>query len=717
MSLLPPSAPRAPIEAALLDLVDRGLVPASAVAAAADGPDPSLPGADAISAFLGAPGGRCFVSSCGVRNLAALDRLYGARTADDVMRVLRAVVRAVAADAVPGGLVARAQGPDVVLVHGAVARAEAEATARRLADVLGHVALPTGRGLVHVRPLVATVEVAGSGSADDLLRVLQEARARALRADDGLAVLAAADAAEALESLRGREARLAWVTGALADGRVEVHFQPVVDLRTGEVRDVEALARVRTPDGLIAACDFIDEVHALGETALLDAQVMRSVGERAHELSRAAARLLINVSPLSLASPAFVGVMGRTIARLAAEGLRLVLVLELTEQALLEHHDTIRAIHREHGVTFAVDDFGTGYSSLRTVSDLAVERVISVLKIDGSLTRRIAESTEAYKVVLAVAQLARSLDLRVVAEHVETPEVLERLRTTGIECGQGYLFAPPLPAEELLARHRGPGRLAEPQTRPHLALLEPYLHRAFEGFYEHLLSDPRFSGHFEGPEQVRRLVERQRQTFLDSLGDDAAKLRARYEALGAMHAGIGVPLPVFIEGAEILHQRLLDILVHASRDVAVVGETQRFFEGLENHMARGHLSVSGAAVGAELRGLAGWAASAPGLGEAGRRAVAECAGALAERLEAVAAPAERDAPHEGATRRPCSLGPIAEAAGAAGVHARLHHAAASVEWLAARGRERAMAPVLQEALQLFQRLAIDVVRASASPPA
>jgi EAL domain-containing protein (putative c-di-GMP-specific phosphodiesterase class I)/GGDEF domain-containing protein len=714
MSLPPLRPPRAPVETVLLDLVDRGLVAASAIEPIAAGAEAPLPGADAIAARLAASsGGELFVSACGVRNLAALDRLYGARTADDVTRVLRAVVRAVAAEAGPGGLVARAQGPDVVLVHGAAGRAEAEAAARRLAEVLGRVALPTGQGAVHLRPVVATVEVAGTTPVEDLLRVLPEARARALRSDDGLAVLTASDAAETLDRLRGRDARLAWVTEALADERVDVHFQPVVDLRTGEVREVEALARVRTPDGTLAATDFINEVHALGETALLDAQVMRRVGERARELSRATGRLLINVSPLSLASPTFVGVMGRTIARLAGEGLRLVLVLELTEQALLEHHEIIRAIHREHGVTFAVDDFGTGYSSLRTVSDLAVERVISVLKIDGSLTRRIAESAEAYKVVLAVAQLARSLDLRVVAEHVETPEVLERLRTTGIECGQGYLFDPPLPAEELLARHPGPRRLAEPKTRPHLLLLEPYLHRAFEGFYEDLLGDPRFAGHFQGPEQVRRLVEKQRQTFLDSLEDDGARLCARYEALGALHAGLGVPLATFIEGAEILHRHLLDVLVHASRDVAVVGETERFFQGLEDHMARGHLRQSLPALGGELRDLAAWAASAASLPADAGRALVACAGALVPAAtDRPVAPGGEPAGGDGA----CPFAAPAEAAGAGSAHRQLHAASASVAWLAARGRERAIAPVLQEVLRLFQGLAIELAGASASAP-
>ncbi|MFN8093303.1 MAG: EAL domain-containing protein [Vicinamibacteria bacterium] len=706
MSLPKPRPDRAPFEAALLELVDRGLVPASAVAAAREESEPALPGVEAIAARLdGASGAALFVSACGVRNLAALDRLYGARTGDDVMRVVRAVVSALAADAAPGGLVARAKGPDVLLVHGAGGIAGAEALARHVADVLGRVALPTGRGVVHLRPLVATVETDRSLPTDDLLRVLEDARSRALRAEDGVGRLTADEAAEALARMRGRETRLAWVSEALAAGRVDVHFQPVVDLRSGEVRDVEALARVRTPDGLLTASEFIDEVHALGETARLDACVMSQVGEKASELARATGRLFVNVSPLSLASSEFLAVMGRTIARLGGEGLRLVLVLELTEQALLEHHDVIREIHREHGVTFAVDDFGTGYSSLRTVSDFAVERVISVLKVDGSLTRRIADSPEAYKVVLAVAQLARSLDLRVVAEHVETPEVLERLRTTGIECGQGFLFDPPLPAEDL-ARRPGSRPLAEPLPRPHLLLLEPYLPSAFAAFYERMLDDPRFAVHFQGPEQVRRLVERQRATFLESLGDDAAGLRARYEALGAMHAAFGLPLPVFLEGAEILHRHLRDVLLHATRDVATLAETELFFDGLEDHLARGHLRASGPALAARLRGLAAWAASSAALSDRDRAALSSCCDAVLGPLVDPAGPAGGPGADRSASACPASA--VAGDARATDAHRQLHAASASLAALVGSGRERSAAPVVQDLLQWLQALAVAI---------
>jgi EAL domain-containing protein (putative c-di-GMP-specific phosphodiesterase class I) len=372
---------------------------------------------------------------------------------------------------------------------------------------------------------------------------------------------------------------------------VEVHFQPVVDLKSGRLQDVEALARVRTPERLLVAGEFIDAVHDLGETAALDRQVLEHVGEQAHKLARATSRLFVNVSPLSLASPAFRSTMAATIARLRDEGLQLVLVLELTEQALLEHLEIVREIHRVHGVTFAVDDFGTGYSSLRTVCDLAVSRVISYLKIDGSLTRQVAESMEAYKVVLAVAHLARSLDLRVIAEHVETAEILERLRTTGIECGQGFLFDPALPAEELMARYEKVERQAELPARPDLAILEPYLHRAFAAFYDVMLSDPHFARHFRDRAQVRGLIERQQQLFVESLGDDEEGLRRRYVELGRRHVQLGIPLATFLKGADLLHEQLLEVLAHTTREPTVPLRTSRFFAALRNHMARGYLEV------------------------------------------------------------------------------------------------------------------------------
>ena len=359
-------------------------------------------------------------------------------------------------------------------------------------------------------------------------------------------------------------------------------------------------------------------------------------------------------------------------------------------------------------MTFAVDDFGTGYSSLRTVSDLAVSRVVSVLKIDGSLTRRIADSTEAYKVVLAVANLAKSLDLRVIAEHVETPEVLERLRTTGIECGQGFLFDPALPAGELLARHSGGGRaFVEPPPRPHLLLLEPYLHHAFEAFYEKLLSDPHFARYFRDEAQVRGLVERQRQTFLESLDDDPEALRARYAGLGRRHAEMGLPLPTFLKGADILHEQLLEVLVHATREPSVLRDTQRFFASLRDLMARGYLEKAVPAARAELAGLRSGAAGAA-LGLEGREAAFACLDGL---LSGIERHLETGATASPAGAAACEAARWIDAeAGAGPAHSALHGDAESLAFFLSRAEYAAVFPILEGLLGRFHRMLLSLER-------
>jgi EAL domain-containing protein (putative c-di-GMP-specific phosphodiesterase class I) len=474
-------------------------------------------------------------------------------------------------------------------------------------------------------------------------------------------------------------------------------------------------------------------VHSLGDTAALDAHVLGAIAQAAPELARATQYLFVNVSPLSLGASRFRDVMADTIARLHAQGVDLVVVLELTEQALLEHTEVIREIHREHGVSFAVDDFGTGYSSLKTVSDLAVSRVVSTLKIDGSLTRQIAESREAFKVVLAVAQMARSLELRVIAEHVETPEVLARLRSAGIECGQGFLFDPPLPSQALVSRYAGQVRFApEPAPLRHLHLLEPYLSKAFTAFYETLLSDPHFRRYFRGEDQVRTLIERQHQTFVESLGDEPEALRRRYARLGRLHNELGLPLAAFLKGADLLHQELLDVLTHATPDVEIFRETERFFASLRNFMARGYLESNTARHRGELSSLRPWAAGL-GLGTETLDAAFACAGAPLASVELIRSPPP-GTPARGIPRprsesvgleggqprllppRPlasCSLTPLLEEGerGEARLHhARIHADAETLHYFLTRDEDAAVVPLLEGLLGRLPLLLIAAAR-------
>jgi EAL domain-containing protein (putative c-di-GMP-specific phosphodiesterase class I)/GGDEF domain-containing protein len=654
------------------------------------------------------PAGRSqpsFVSACSLRNLPVLNQLYGDALGDLAMDVLRAVVEEVLAESDPGARVARAHGPEVLIRHGSTSRDELAAVARRLRDVAAAVALPAGSTSVPLRPVVATVELAASSawSADDIQRTLHEALTLASRSEEGFILRGPEESEQTLRLLRSRDARLARVTEALARGEVEVHFQPVIDLKGGQLRDVEALARIRAPEGLLVAGEFIDVVHDLGETAALDSHVMRRVGEDAHRLVLATARLFVNVSPLSLASPAFREIMAATIAKLRDQGLQLVLVLELTEQALLEHIEIVREIHRVHGVSFAVDDFGTGYSSLRTVCDLAVSRVISYLKIDGSLIRRMAESAEAYKVVLAVAHLARSLDLRVIAEHVETPEILERLRTTGIECGQGFLFDPALPVEDFLGRYAGRQRQSDAPPRPDLSVLEPYLHRAFAAFYDVMLSDPHFAQYFRDESQVKALVEKQQRMFVESLADDAAGLKKRYAELGRRHVELGIPLATFLKGADLLHEQLLEVLAHTTREPFVPLQTGRFFAALRNHMARGYLEMRLPEARLELSGLRAWTGAAAALDDAGRAALFAC---LETILDAVEARLAGRPPVATGGDEACPAARWLDATRVAAAHRQIHTDAASLDFFQSRDEDAAVFPVLEGLLGRFQRILV-----------
>ncbi len=575
----------------LADLVARGLV--TAVAANAEA------GAQVLtwSALLAElrrrlPSGGFAVSSVALRQLGAVNDIYGPATCDVLQEVLGRVVAAVLAEVEPGAAFAHAAGSQYLILHTGDLAA-AERTLARIRAAVASTVLEWRGAAVHPRPVVSTLAVPSPApyGADDMLKLLNRLRLEAERTDRGALMLrpgAAQD--DRVSALRLHDEGVARVARALETAAVEVCFQPVMEVVGTGLRQVEVLARIRDGERLVPAAEFIDLVYDLGEIVELDSQVFRQVAARAEDLASLAHCLLVNVSPLSLTSPGFRAVMRESMKSIAARGIELVVVLELTEQALVDHLDFIRTVHAEHGVSFAVDDFGTGYSSLRTVTDLAAEGVITSLKVDGSLTRRLAESTETYKVLLAVANLARSLDLEVVAEHVESEAILRRLRTTGITLAQGNHLCPPLSLDELLARfaaqipESGGGPL-----RGRLHVLEPYLEGAFRAFYDHLLAAPHLARFFRDNEQIADLMERQRASFLASLGEDAEALDARYRHLGHLHHDLGIPFPSFAKGSEILEQELLGVLASVTNDGALVSDTHGFFVRLRHAMAAGYL--------------------------------------------------------------------------------------------------------------------------------
>jgi EAL domain-containing protein (putative c-di-GMP-specific phosphodiesterase class I)/GGDEF domain-containing protein len=453
------------VRRSLLELVERGLAGAQHLRMlAAEGPTQLTTKGELLGLLdqrIGTEG--LTVTAGTLTNLAVINQIYGFAIGDLLQELTRATTALVLRELDPGARVAQIAGAQFVILHGATDRERVAAAVRRMHQACNAVALNPHRRSVVPRVAMVSLAVPHDDGLDatEVLKILGYSQLRSRPSHLEPVFLGRdLDHSRWRASLRQRELKASRITDALRHGAVEIHFQPVVELTTGNLHNVEVLARIRTDEGIMAATEFIDSVYQLGEIVELDSQVFRRLGEVASTVAGVTGHLFVNVSPVSLLSSEFRELMSRTVQGLRAEGLGMVMVLELTEQAIVEHLDIIQELHQRHDVKFAVDDFGTGYSSIKTVSDLAAARVISHLKLDGSLVRDLGHSGEAYKVVLAIANLARSLDLKVVAEHVESEAILDRLRTIGIEFGQGRLFDMPLSL---------PGLVEEYRDRPPLA--------------------------------------------------------------------------------------------------------------------------------------------------------------------------------------------------------------------------------------------------------
>jgi diguanylate cyclase (GGDEF)-like protein/PAS domain S-box-containing protein len=224
-------------------------------------------------------------------------------------------------------------------------------------------------------------------------------------------------------------------------------FQPIVDLRTGLVRGVEALVRWQHPvRGLLSPYHFIEVAEESGAIVAIGASVLRQALAQFAAWKKAdpdstLRYVSVNVSARQFRTPGFVDQVRDALAEAgAAPG---SLLLEITESLVLHDAEQVRddlRVLRAMGIRIAIDDFGTGYSSLSYLRQMPVD----VLKLDKSFIDDIVTSEQQYTMVDTIVTLARNLDLAVVAEGVE--DAGQRAALTAMNCpyGQGYLFAKPL---------------------------------------------------------------------------------------------------------------------------------------------------------------------------------------------------------------------------------------------------------------------------------
>ena len=278
-----------------------------------------------------------------------------------------------------------------------------------------------------------------------LLRRADMAMYRAKSSRAGHSVYSPVDDAQADTRLRTVDD----LRTALEGDQLVVHYQPKVDLRTAEVHGVEALVRWNHPTrGLLYPDTFIGLVEEAGLMRQLTLLVLGKALDQAAAWHASGHRMTVavNLSASSLMDdelPDFVAQV------LAERGLApTALLLEITEESLMGDRDRARQILtrlRSTGVQIAVDDFGSGYSSLAYLRDLPIDE----LKLDRSFVFAMAEDARAGALVASAIALAHSLDLRMVAEGVETSAAYAALVRYGCDEAQGYHLSRPVPASIL----------------------------------------------------------------------------------------------------------------------------------------------------------------------------------------------------------------------------------------------------------------------------
>ena len=251
------------------------------------------------------------------------------------------------------------------------------------------------------------------------------------------------DARERFKLLKGLRA-------SFEERRLFVVYQPQVELKDQRVIGAEALLRWRTPEGKFVPPDqFIPLAEQSGLIVAIGEFVLRTACfqlRRILDQGQDGFRMAVNISLAQFRHPNFIQVLRRAMADAEVDGCNLE--LEITESMAMEDISTVLAVLeqiRATGASVAIDDFGTGFSSLSQLRRLDVER----LKIDRAFVREAQSSTAGATIAQMVVNLGLSLGMRVIAEGIETEEQRLHLLNLGCHEGQGYLFAKPMPADEL----------------------------------------------------------------------------------------------------------------------------------------------------------------------------------------------------------------------------------------------------------------------------
>ncbi|XEC93559.1 putative bifunctional diguanylate cyclase/phosphodiesterase [Paenibacillus tarimensis] len=239
---------------------------------------------------------------------------------------------------------------------------------------------------------------------------------------------------------------------AFASNELEIYYQPKYDSRTYRIVGVEALLRWHHPEmGMIPPDHFIPIMEETGDIIQIGEWILRQACRDLRELRRMGytdLTVAVNLSPRQLDMPGLVSLVGAILGEASLDPEHLE--LEVTEEFLVRDRESAVDVltgFKSMGISIAIDDFGTGYSSF---SQLKLLRP-NTIKIDKSFIRHIHEDEHNASIVKALTDMSKSLQIKVVAEGVETAEELQIVQSFQCECIQGYYFSQPLTRTNLIA--------------------------------------------------------------------------------------------------------------------------------------------------------------------------------------------------------------------------------------------------------------------------
>ncbi len=436
------------------------LVPATAARPAIVSGAPRIePWAD-VATRVGAIAGEVLCAVVGLVGLQSVNRSVSRSTGDAVLaEVCRRLQQMVGVD----GVVARVSGNRF-----AVVKRSQEPPAAMIQRILGRVPEPIDAPLGRVA--VGCSIGATFGETRSSLVLLERA--------DRHATVALRRGAGSVEwssegdTLRAEsQARLAGALGdAVSDGLISAHFQPVVDLRTGDVADYEALARWAHPAGHLAAGEFIGVAQATGKIVEVGARVLHlalDLAGRLREQGNGCHRVSVNLSSRELADPQVVGVVSAQLAsaRVRAADLQIEITQRVAAHDVTAVDRNIREL-RASGVRVAFD--GVGRANGPDVTDLR-ELTVDAVKLDRSVLEHATSRERDARILRAFVRLGNELGLDVIATGTETTAQRELLRRLGCRYAQGFLFGLPMTADEVVAsaalRSSGPPPVADNEQR------------------------------------------------------------------------------------------------------------------------------------------------------------------------------------------------------------------------------------------------------------